>query len=453
MTGGRPRVAVIGSGIAGLATAWQLRDQAEVTLFESGQHFGGHAHTVDLTLSGIRHGVDVGFLVFNHRTYPGLTRLFDELGVATAPSDMSFSVQANGLEWCGSNLNAVFAQRRNLLRPSFMGMLADLVRFNRMAQALAAQLPDPAHVTGQAIDAVAPAALDEPLGAFLERHRFGTRFRDDYLLPMLACIWSCPASQMLEFPLGSMLRFLHNHGLIRVVDRPQWHTVAGGSRAYVQRIVSAVPDARLSMPVRAVRRIPPASHDGAGHAGVWVDTAAGSERFDAAVLACHTDQALALLSDATPLERAVLGAIRWQANRIVLHTDAALLPQRQRAWAAWNYERAALRDQEQARVCLHYLINRLQPLPWRTPVVVSMNPVREPRAEHIHAEFSVTHPVFDQAAIEAQRKLPQIQGQGRVWFAGAWAGWGFHEDGLRAASAVVRDMLDSGLASHQALAA
>jgi predicted NAD/FAD-binding protein len=409
------RVAVIGSGISGLAAARALAAHARVTLYEAGTHFGGHAHTVDLQIDGVSHGVDTGFLVFNHRTYPRLTALFDELGVATAPSDMSFSVQvpATGLEWSGSSLDTVFAQRRNLLRPRFLRMLAQVLRFNRIASGIA--------------ESGAEDSLAEPLGDFLDRHRFGTAFRDDYLLPMLGCIWSCPADQMLRFPVATMIRFCHNHGLLQVNERPQWLTVAGGSREYVRRIVAGLADARLNCPVRRVRRT---------GAGAVVSTDHGSEHVDAVVFACHTDQALALLADPRPDERALLGAIRWQRNRTVLHTDAAVLPQRRSAWAAWNYERAADAAAEQSAVCLHYLINRLQPLPWSKPVIVSMNPVRAIDARSIAAEFDVAHPVFDAAAIAAQRRLPQIQGRDHTWYCGAWTRYGFHEDGLASGEAV-----------------
>lgn len=429
--GGAPRarrVAVVGSGIAGLAAAHRLRDDAHVTLFESGRHFGGHANTVDVTLPGpagpVTHGVDTGFLVFNHRTYPNLVRLFDELGVPTAASDMSFSVQspATGLEWSGSDLASVFAQRRNLLRPRFWHMLAEILRFNRLATAIATRGAD--------------AELDEPIGDFLDRHRFGAGFRDGYFLPMIGCIWSCPTDQMLRFPVGTMIRFCHNHGLIQVSDRPQWHTVRGGSREYVRRIVAGLDDARLATPVRQVRRLPP----GHGGAGVMVVTDAGEERFDEAVLACHSDQSLALLADAAPDERALLGAIRYQPNRAVLHTDAGVMPRSRRAWAAWNYERAADASSEQASVCLHYWINRLQPLPWSTPVVVSLNPVRPIDPARVIAEFDYAHPVFDLGAIDAQRRLPGIQGRSHVWFCGAWTRYGFHEDGLASALAVVDAM-------------
>ncbi len=413
---GRPRVAVVGSGISGLAAAYQLDAQADVTLFEAGRHFGGHANTVDLTLEGRTHGVDTGFLVFNHATYPNLIQLFADLKVPTAASDMSFSVQVPqaGLEWSGTDLDSVFAQRRNLLRPGFLRMLADLLRFNRATTAMAERGED--------------AGLQITLGEFLAQGGYSQAFRDWYLLPMLGCIWSCPTDQMLRFPLATMIRFCHNHGLIRVANRPQWHTVAGGSREYVQRMLAHIRDARLATPVRAVRRVPP----GTASAGVWLDLDSGAERFDEVVLATHSDQSLALLGGhASQEERAVLGAIGYHRNRALLHTDARLLPQRPKAWAAWNYERAPAAQAEQTAVCLHYLINRLQPLPWQTPVIVSMNPAREPDAATVHAEFDYAHPVFDLAAIAAQARVPQLQGQGHVWFAGAWTRYGFHEDGLR----------------------
>jgi predicted NAD/FAD-binding protein len=276
---------------------------------------------------------------------------------------------------------------------------------------------------------------------FLGRNGYGSAFRDWYLLPMIGCIWSCPTEQMLRFPIGTLIRFCHNHGLIQVSDRPQWHTVRGGSRHYVRRMLDQIADARAGCPVQRVRRVPP----GAGDAGVWVDSAAGSERFDDVVLACHSDQALALLADATPAERELLGAIRYHANRAVLHTDASLLPRRTGAWAAWNYARAASAEREQAQVCLHYLINRLQPLPWRTPVIVSLNPdpARAPEPARVLGEFDYAHPVFDLAAVAAQKRLPEIQGRSHLWFCGAWTRYGFHEDGLASALAVTDALVAS----------
>ena len=414
------RVAVVGSGISGLAVAHALAPEAAVTLFEAERWFGGHAHSVDVRLEGIEHAVDTGFLVFNEHTYPQLIALFDRLGVASAPSEMSFSVQApaNGWEWCGSDLNGVFAQRRNLLSPRFLGMLAEVLRFNRLATSIALRNGD--------------AELDESIGGFLDRHRFGRTFRDGYLLPMVGCIWSCPTAQMLHFPVGTLIRFCHNHGLIQLTGRPQWRTVRGGSKHYVDKLLASITDARLATPVRAVRRLPP----GAGTAGVIVATDAGSERYDEVVLACHSDQALALLADASAQERQVLGAIRYQPNRAVLHTDSTVLPRRQRAWAAWNCERAADPDEEAAGVCLHYLINRLQPLPWKTPVMVSLNPLRPIQADAVIGQWDYAHPVFDRAAVQAQRQVPALQGCSHVWFCGAWTRYGFHEDGLMSGLAV-----------------
>ncbi|MBU1440679.1 MAG: FAD-dependent oxidoreductase [Gammaproteobacteria bacterium] len=434
MSHARPSVAVIGSGISGLASAYALRDVAQVTVFEANDYFGGHAHTVDLslptTLAGNDwqdHGVDTGFLVYNDRTYPQLIQLFAELGVETAESDMSFSVQAprsNGgrLEWSGNNLDTVFAQRRNLLNPRFLGMLRDLLRFNRLTTGIAT--------------AGTESQLEQPLGAFLDEHRFGAAFRDWYFLPMMGCIWSCPTDQMLAFPVATMIRFCHNHGLLQIADRPQWRTVRGGSREYVRRIVQTLDDARLSTPVRRIVRTT---------SGVTVTTDGRSEKFDHLVLATHSDQALGLLQDASHAERAALGAIRYQANRAVLHTDAEVLPQKRSAWAAWNYERAAPGSTTDSGggtgVCLHYLLNKLQPLPWEHSVVVSLNPVRPIRRSQVMAEFDYAHPVFDLAAIRAQGEIAALQGERNTWYAGAWLGYGFHEDGLKAGLAAARDLM------------
>lgn len=425
MSSGAPsrRVAVIGAGISGLAAAYALRHEAHVTLFEAEPRLGGHANTVDVMLPvdgrPVTHGVDTGFLVYNDRTYPRLIGLLAELGVATAESDMSFSVQAprpgrSALEWSGSNLATVFAQPSNLLSPRFLGMLADLLRFNRLATRIASSGTQ--------------AERAEPLGDFLDRHRFGSAFREGYFLPMVGCIWSCPTAQMLQFPVATLIRFCHNHGLLQVADRPQWRTVRGGSRHYVQRIAAALAEAGVEIhagtPVRSLLRRAD---------GVRVHTDAGTRRFDHLVLATHSDQTLALLgSDATDDERAVLGAIRYHRNHAVLHTDAAMLPTRRAAWAAWNYERAANDAQESGAVCLHYLLNRLQPLPWPQPVIVSLNPVRPVARTAVMAEFDYAHPVFDLAALRAQAEVPALQGLRNTWFAGAWMGYGFHEDGLKA---------------------
>ena len=437
------RIAIVGSGITGLGAAHHLMQAPgarHVTLFEAGAHFGGHANTVDVTLPDaqgrpVTHGVDTGFLVFNERTYPNLIRLFAELGVPTAASDMSFSVQVPdqarglsglrpGLEWCGSSLDTVFAQRRNLVSPAFWRMLGGILRFNRLSTAMA--------VRGNEQE------LKQPIGEFLQANGFGAAFQEGYLLPMVACIWSCPVQQMMRFPIATLIRFCHNHGLLQVANRPQWYTVSGGSREYVRRIVERLPDARLHCPVE---RVMPLGEQ--GQAGVMVHSARGAERFDAVIFACHPDQALKLLGEgASPEERSVLGAIRYHPNRAVLHTDVGMLPRRNAAWAAWNYERASDVSQEDRHVCLHYLINRLQPLPWQQSVVVSLNPLREPDAGKVIAEIDYEHPVFDQAAIDAQQALPRLQGQRQLWFAGAWAGYGFHEDGLKSGLSAAQGLLE-----------
>ncbi len=415
------KVAVIGAGIAGLSCAYRLaQDGADVTLLEGGAYFGGHSNTVDVTVDGVRFGVDTGFLVFNDRTYPNLIKLFDELGVATAPSEMSFSVKlaragARPLEWAGASLDTVFAQRANLVDPRFLRMVRDILRFNRQASAMAhgGALPDIA------------------LGAWLDAQGYSLQFRHWYLLPMAACIWSCPSDQMLAFPLSTFVRFCHNHGLLKVRDRPQWRTVSGGSRHYVDKLVAAIPSRRLHTPVRSVLR-------GAGGArAVRIETAAGFEHFDHVVLACHSDQALALLGDARADERAVLAAIRYQPNRAVLHTDASCLPARRKAWSAWNYQSSAAAT---PRVCVHYLLNMLQPLPCSTPVIVSLNPIDAPDPASVLASFDYAHPVFDQPAVAAQARLGQIQGEQNTWFAGAWTGYGFHEDGLKSGLAVAASL-------------
>ena len=428
------KVAIVGSGISGLAAAHALRGHAAVSLFEAGDHFGGHAHTVDVTLptpQGERtHGVDTGFLVLNERTYPHLEVLLAELDVPLARSEMSFSVQAadaatgRALEWSGSNLATLFAQRSNLLRPRFWGMLRDLLRFNALTTRIAR--------------AGNEAELRQPLGDFLREQGFGAAFRDWYFLPMMACIWSCPTSQMLRFPVATMVRFCHNHGLLQITGRPQWWTVNGGARQYVQKIVADIADKRLNSPVQRIEYL---DHAEACPRRVCVHSARGAERFDKVIIATHSDQALQLLAEPTPQERATLGAIRYQPNRAVLHTDTSVLPTRRAAWAAWNYERAAQAQQEDERVCLHYLINRLQPLPWQQPVIVSLNPVRPIASEQVLGDYAYAHPVFDEAAVAAQAHMPALQGRHGRYFAGAWMGHGFHEDGLKAGLAAAHQLL------------
>ena len=438
------KVAIVGSGISGLAAAHALRGKAELTLLEAGDYFGGHTHTVDVTLptpkGPVTHGVDTGFLVLNERTYPQLIRLLADLGVATAKSDMSFSVQANDfaggrdMEWSGTSLNTVFAQRANLVNPRFWGMLRDLLRFNALTTRMAASGSE--------------AQLQQPLGEFLREHGFGTAFCEWYFLPMMACIWSCPTAQMLQFPVSTMVRFCHNHGLLQISNRPQWWTVQGGARHYVEKITAGIADKRLNAPVRRIEHL---AGGATGQPSVRIHTDTGSQLFDKVVIATHSDQALQMLAEPTAQERDTLGAIRYQSNKAVLHGDTTVLPSRARAWAAWNYERAAAPGRERTRVCLHYLLNRLQPLPWQQPVLVSLNPVRAIAPDQVLGEYDYAHPVFDLAAMAAQSRMPALQGQQGRYYAGAWMGYGFHEDGLKAGlAAAARLLADAGAAEATA---
>lgn len=407
------RIAVVGAGIGGLGAALALSERHDVTVYEAEARLGGHSNTVTVTAAGRTIPVDTGFIVYNLDTYPNLIALFAHLGVPTQASDMSFAVSADGgaLEYSGSDLNGLFAQRCNLLRPRFLGMVRDVLRFYREAPAVLLR-PD----------------TRQTLGEYLAAGGYGRSFVDDHLLPMAAAIWSCPTATMLDFPVVSFVRFCRNHGLLRIRDRPQWRTVSGGSREYVRRIADRLPGRiRLATPVAAIVR---------GTAGVVVRDAGGNEdRFDHVVLAVHGDQAAALLGDPDPRERAILGAFRYAPNHAVLHGDAALMPRRRAVWASWNYltGRDAAGDRA---VSVTYWMNRLQGLDPAVPLFVSLNPSRPPDPARTHAAFDYMHPVFDQPAIDAQAALPAIQGQRRTWFCGAWCGYGFHEDGLTAGLAV-----------------
>jgi uncharacterized protein len=419
------KIAIIGSGITGLGAAHALQGQAEITLFEAGSYFGGHSATVDVTLPtphGERtHGIDTGFLVYNERTYPNLIALFEQLKIHTTVTDMSFSVQSTdghrALEWGGANLNTVFAQRSNLIRPRFLKMLLELLRLNR----LCTQIAQAGHET----------QLAQPLKDFLVQHRFGEDVQNWYLLPMLGCIWSCPTEQMLQFPVSTMIRFCHNHGLMQVNNRPKWWTVAGGSRNYVKAITDSIPDKRLNTPVQLVER---------DADGVRVITQGQSERFDRVIFATHAPQTLAMLRDPGEKEREILGTFRTQPNKVVLHTDASVLPKNRLAWSAWNYVRGDA-NQEGSSVCLHYLINKLQPIPFTQPVVVSLNPTQPIAHSQIMGEFDYAHPVMDMAATNAQARLHEINGANHAWFCGAWTRYGFHEDGLMSGLAAARALL------------
>jgi predicted NAD/FAD-binding protein len=403
----RRRIAIVGAGISGLSAAWLLRNAAEVTLFEAEPRAGGHADTQTVRLGGAEIAVDTGFIVYNTLNYPNLTALFDTVGVPTQASDMSFgvSVRDGALEYAGGEFAQLFAQKRNMLRPRFWGMLRDVLRFYREAPALLER------------------EGNESLGEWLDANGYGQAFVRDHILPMGAAIWSASVDGMRAFPARHFARFFHNHGLLRVTDRPQWRTVAGGSRTYVRRLLADLPDVRLATPVAGLRRT-----DG----GVLLRMADGAtQHFDAAILACHADQALALHDAAETREAALLGAIRCQDNLAVLHTDVALMPRRRRAWSAWNYLSDGADHGEQVSVT--YWMNRLQGLVTPEPLLVSLNPLRAPDPARVLLSRHYRHPQFDAAAMEAQARLPDIQGAGGVWYAGAWTGWGFHEDGIASA--------------------
>ncbi|MDP9197805.1 MAG: FAD-dependent oxidoreductase [Pseudomonadota bacterium] len=406
------RIAIVGSGIAGNVAAHRLHRAHTVTLFEAASHVGGHTHTHDVEQDGKVYPVDTGFIVYNDRTYPRFIALLEELGVESQASCMSFSVrcQASGLEYNGATLDTLFAQRRNLLRPSFYAMIRDILRFNRDAPALLAE----------------PEG-EMPLGELLTRGAYGRAFIDDYLVPMGAAIWSTDPGSMLAFPARFFVRFLHNHGLLTVNDRPVWRVIRGGSARYVERLTEPFRDRiHTDTPVEWIRRLP----------GGVIVKARGHEaaRFDAVFLACHSDQALALLADPSGPEREVLGAIRYQQNDAVLHTDTRLLPRRRRAWAAWNYHRL---PGDSGPVTLTYNMNILQGLDAPTPFLVTLNGSTAIDPARILRRMTYQHPLFTPLAVRAQARQRELNGALDTYFCGAWWGYGFHEDGVASAHAAV----------------
>ncbi len=406
------RIAVIGAGISGLASAWILSRKYAVTLFEAQDYLGGHTHTHELDLDGRRHAVDSGFIVFNERHYPLLTTLLRQLRVSTQPTTMSFSVssEASGLEYNASSLDGLFCQRRNLFSRRFLGMLSDLRRFYREAPALLAE------------DGPGPT-----LGEYLARQGYGAAFRDEHLVPMASALWSSPAATILEFPAQYLVRFMSNHDMLKLDARPPWRVVSGGSSSYVRALRARWSVAeRLSTPVLWVRRCA---------TRVQVCTRAGVEEFDQVVLAAHADQSLALLADASETEREVLGSMTYQLNETVLHTDTALLPRNRKAWAAWN---AFVPGSPLEPCTVSYCMNLLQNLTEAPPLVVTLNRTQAIAPGKILRRMRYHHPVYSHRALRAQARRPEIQGRRGTWFAGAYWGWGFHEDGLRSAVEVCR---------------
>jgi len=399
------KIAIIGSGVAGNVVARRLHRAHDITVYEAASHIGGHTHTHSVEQAGRRYEVDTGFIVFNDRTYPHFIALLDELGVASQESSMSFSVrnEASGLEYNGTTLNTLFAQRRNLLRPSFLGMIRDILRFNREAPALLAE-----------------RGGELPLGELLARGRYGRAFVEHYIVPMGASIWSSDPASMLEFPARFFVRFLHNHGMLTVNDRPVWRTIRGGSARYVEKLTAPFRERiRLNTPVEWMRRLP----------GSVIVKARGSEalRFDAAFLSCHSDQALRLLADPSRVERDVLGAIPYQANEAVLHTDTRLLPKRRLAWAAWNYH---VLPEDRGPIALTYNMNILQRLDAPTPFLVTLNRSEAIDPARVIKRITYHHPLFTPSAVAAQARQRELNGAHRTYYCGAWWSNGFHEDGV-----------------------
>lgn len=447
---GKKKVAIIGAGISGLGCAYALRQHPdlEITVFEGGNHIGGHSNTVDLTLETshgqLTYGVDTGFLVFNRKTYPRLVRLFEEIAVPIAPSEMSFSVSIDAgvktgrskkIEWAGNDLNSFFGQRSNLFSLSFWRMAYDILRFNRLATRLAEE-----QITAK----LEYSEPDERIKDFLDRNRFSTSFKENYFLPMIGAIWSCSVEQMLEFPIQTMVRFCHNHGLLQIQNRPQWLTVKGGSREYVKLLVAALEKHQVHFVRESVSRVNASKLE---DSPVEVITPSGLHQFDEVVMACHSDQALELVHGIGQDARNILASVPYQKNRAILHTDINFLPATERCWAAWNYTaKSGATPTAQQHVSVNYLINRLQPLPKAfegTQVIVSLNPLTDPNPKLVHEEIHYSHPVFDMRAVQAQKELPLIQGNSSIWYCGAWTGFGFHEDGLRSGELVAMDLMES----------
>ena len=402
------KIAVIGAGVAGLGAAWSLSRNHDVVVYEREARLGGHACTVDAP-AGHRgdaqlHPVDMGFIVYNERNYPNLVSLFDYLGIRTEESDMSFAVSLDGGRFeYASAYDGYLVQRRNIVRPSFLAMTRDILRFNRLAPKLLDLAED----------------LDFTIGDFIERVRLGEAFRDNYLVPMASCIWSTPQGRMLDYPAQTFARFFTNHGLLTTGSQLRWRTVTGGSRSYVERIATPLrARARLATPATAIRR---------DTTGADVRDASGQwDRFDNVVLACHADQALALLDDADSRERELLDCFAYSSNEVWMHADTSLMPKRRNAWSSWNYVAGC--DTAKRNVSVTYWMNRLQNLATPRPLFVSVNPGREPEGALQRVTFE--HPMYDAAAIRAQRHLHEIQARRHTYFCGSYCGYGFHEDAL-----------------------
>ncbi|PWW06735.1 NAD(P)/FAD-dependent oxidoreductase [Mangrovibacter plantisponsor] len=417
-------IAIIGSGIAGLTCAWRLAGHHQVTLFEASPTLGGHTATVDVDTHQGSWAIDTGFIVYNDRTYPRFMGLLSELGIQGQKTEMSFSVHnpITGLEYNGHTLASLFAQRTNLLNPRFWHLLAEIMRFNRLAKSALHQ----------------PVGDGDTLQTFLERHRFNAFFARHYILPMGAAIWSSSLQEMRRFPLALFLQFFNNHGLLDITHRPQWYVVPGGSREYIRAITTRLAgrlEIRSNTPVEQVTRHP---------GGVEITANGSLAHFDQVIFACHANQALAMLGNPTPAEQQVLGAIGWQQNDVILHRDRRWLPDRKRAWASWNY-RLSNNNAEHTRACVTYNMNILQGLPKGSPLFcVTLNPPEPIDENLVWRRFSYEHPVFNPQSWQAQARRGEINGQQHSWFCGAYWYNGFHEDGVRSALDVVAGIAATG---------
>jgi predicted NAD/FAD-binding protein len=407
------KLAVIGGGISGLAAAHLLCAEHEITLFEANDYLGGHTHTIDVTRADGAWAVDTGFIVFNERTYPNFIRLLDRLGVPSQPSVMSFSVtnERTGLQYCATNLDTLFAQRRNLFKPGFWRMLLEIFRFSRESRAL-----------------YAGDDLALTLGGYLQARGYSRGFIEQFLVPMGSAIWSADPGRFLDFPATAFVTFFTNHGILNVIDQPRWRVVSGGSRQYVEPLARPFRDrVRLSSPVTRVERHPDR---------VEVTVRGGAaQSFDQVILTCHSDQALAMLANPSPLERELLGAIPYQPNQVILHTDAAQLPTLPKARASWN---SRIPLQQRTAPALTYWMNRLQSLQAPVEFCVTLNPGDDIPADKVLFKTTYEHPVYSAAAFAAQRRREELNGVNRTWYCGAYWGYGFHEDGLNSALAVCR---------------
>lgn len=416
MSSERKSVAIVGGGISGLGAAYLLRDVAEVTLYERNDYIGGHSRTLEVEVEGKTVAVDTGFIVYNERSYPLLTRMFRELEVPTVESDMSFGVTIDEgwLEYSSGGVRGMFGDIRNCLNPRMWGIIQDILRFNR-----------------QALDYL-EAPFSITLGTCLNEIGVGEAFKKYYLLPMGGSIWSCPIEQMLEFPAAAFIRFFNNHGLLSISDQPQWYSVRGGAREYVRRLLGAIRECLEIRP--AASRILRES----GKVRV-TDVSGHTVIYDEVIVATHPEEALELVESAGKNESAVLSAFKYQPNEAVLHTDTSFMPRRRSAWASWVY-RSDRRIDRRDSISLTYWMNNLQSLDTDVPVLVTLNPARDPKERCVLNRHIFHHPVFDQAAISAQSRIMDIQGQGHVWYCGAYQRNGFHEDGLWSADRVVKAM-------------